>query len=226
MQSARVLFAGCGGLGSNQAKIHQQAGVRQMDIVDHDFVEDSNRNRQFFTADDVGKPKAHQVLKNLAPFAVFPTLLRGYCSTFEDWVKQKHKTHYDAIICGVDSMPTMVAVAKYGLASRSTVIFVNVDGSGDACRIFIQRPGAACFACYMPQALQALPERRSCAPVAAIADILHVAVGFSARAVAGEILGAPIGDYNSRDITFTGFDIKKTVKRRPACPLCGSSRPL
>ena len=90
-------------------------------------------------------------------------------------------------------------------------------------RLFIQRPGEACFACYRPQALHAGQERRACTPVPAIADILHVAVGFAARAAVGELLGLPIGDFNLRDLTLSGFDIKNTVQRNPGCPLCGAS---
>jgi molybdopterin/thiamine biosynthesis adenylyltransferase len=218
-------MVGGGGLGSNQGKIHQQSGVRQIDYVDGDLVEDSNRNRQFFTADDVGKPKAHQVLKNLAPFAVFSTLLRGYFLTFEEWAKQSRRPKYDVVVCGVDALPTMVAVAKYGLRTNTPVVFVNVSHDGDACRIFIQRAGKddPCFGCYLPRALNHERSRdQPCVPTPAIADILQVAVGFAARAAVGEILGVPIGDYNCRDITFSGFDIKRNIEKKDTCSLCGT----
>ena len=77
MQESAALLFGAGGLGSNQARILVQMGVGALDIIDCDLVEDSNRNRQLFFAKDVGKPKAQQLLDNLAPFAVFKTRLRG-----------------------------------------------------------------------------------------------------------------------------------------------------
>ena len=216
---------GSGGLGSNQARVLVQMGLGGMDIVEPDLVEDSNRNRQFFTARDVGKPKAHRLVDNLVPYAVKPTLLRGYHMTFEDWTAETPQQAYSAISCGVDSFPTMVAVARYGLANSTPTVFYNVSADGEACRIFIQRPGAddPCFACYFPQAVDHGAVRdQTCTPAPAIADILQVAVGFATRAIIGEILRVPIGDYPSRDITFWGFDIKKRITKRPACPLCAS----
>src|SRR4051812_40922148 len=67
-----------------------------------------------------------------------------------------------------------------GLKSRVPVVVTNVSKDGEACRIFIQRtgPADACFACYRPDALRpAAGTSEPCAPVPAIADILHVAVG-------------------------------------------------
>src|SRR5688572_32856730 len=77
IHSARILLVGAGGLGSNQGKILVQIGLGGIDFVDPDVAEDSNRNRQLFRAEDVGRPKAHQVIENLQPYATYRTLLRG-----------------------------------------------------------------------------------------------------------------------------------------------------
>ena len=192
-------------------------------FIDHDLVADSNRNRQLFTADDVGRPKAHRVLHNLKPYATNSATLDGYYTTFEDWVELGDSSRYQVICCGVDSIPTMVAVARHGIEKRIPVIFINVSPDGEACRVFIQRPGPAhaCFACYRPDLVDYRVRRdQRCTPVPAIADILQVSVGFGARAAVGEVLHVPIGDYNCRDITFSGIDLKKTVQVRRGCPLC------
>ncbi|HLV88699.1 MAG TPA: ThiF family adenylyltransferase [Candidatus Sulfotelmatobacter sp.] len=217
------MLVGSGGLGSNMAKIFVQMGIGQISLVDRDLVEDSNRNRQLFTAADVGQAKAHAVLRNLAPFAVERTLLRGYYMTFAKWADGR-AGQAQAICCGVDNSSTMIAVAKFGLHTMVPVIFTNVSRDGEAFRVFIQRcgPGDPCFGCYMPAALDPAAGRdQSCTPVPAVADILQVAVGFGARATIGEILGVPIGEYNARNITFSGIDIKKIVAKRPDCRLCG-----
>lgn len=227
IRSAKILLVGAGGLGSNQGKILVQMGAGGLVFIDPDLVEDSNRNRQFFRAEDVGKPKAHQVIENLAPYATHRALLRGYFMTFEDWLTQYRRRRYTAICCGVDSLATMVAVARHGLTTRTPVVFTNVSEDGECCRIFIQRPGSAqpCFACYRPDAITLLlAERRPCVPVPAIADVLHVAVGFGTRAAIGEIFGVPIGDYNCRDISFAGIDLVKNIVKRDNCPLCGSRK--
>ncbi len=198
-------------------------GFGQLDLVDPDLVEDSNRNRQLFTSSDVGRPKAHRVLKNLEAYVVSPAQLRGYFMTFEEWTQHRRRPRYNVVCCGVDSLRSMLAVARYGIQTDTTLIFTNVSRDGEACRVFIQRRGKMqpCFACYLPSALERQRDRdQPCLPVPAIADILQVAVGFGARAAVGEILGTPIGDYNCRDLTFTGFDLIRTIRRRPGCPLC------
>src|SRR5690349_4349872 len=53
IQRATIFLVGCGGLGSNILKMLVQIGVRLIDTVDEDVVEDSNRNRQNFVAADV-----------------------------------------------------------------------------------------------------------------------------------------------------------------------------
>ena len=54
-----------------------------------------------------------------------------------------------------------------------------------------------------------------------IADILQVAVGFAARALVGEIHGLPIGDYNCRNLSFSGVDFVKRVEKCLDCKMCG-----
>ena len=59
--AARVLVVGCGALGSAQAEMLARAGVGRLRIVDRDFVEESNLQRQtMFTERDARErlPKA------------------------------------------------------------------------------------------------------------------------------------------------------------------------
>ena len=204
-------------------------GTSSVCFLDPDLVEASNRNRQMFTLEDVGKPKAHRLLSNLAPFATARAHLRGFFMPFEDWlVKFGRRSRFEMICCGVDSIPTMANVARFGVKTKTPVIFINVSENGEACRVFIQRPlaNAPCFVCYLPDALALrVVSRTPCLPVPGIADILHVAVGLGARAAMGEIMGEPIGEYNCRDFTFGGIDLIRTIVKKPDCPLCSDREP-
>jgi len=69
IRAARVLIAGCGGLGSNSANLLARAGVGFLRIVDRDVVELSNLERQLlFEESDArdGTPKAVAAARRLA----------------------------------------------------------------------------------------------------------------------------------------------------------------
>ena len=57
LQKSTVGIAGCGGLGSNAAVSLVRAGIGKLIIADHDVVEESNLNRQYYFQPDIGKKK-------------------------------------------------------------------------------------------------------------------------------------------------------------------------
>jgi len=216
ISKAKILLVGAGGLGSTIALQLTQQGIGRLDIVDHDRVDTTNRSRQFYTARDVGHYKAHALPQRLRPFATAPTIIRGYASTIQE---ADLDDDYRIIIAGVDNSQANIAAAAKGLRDQTPVVFVNVSKDGEACRVFIQNPGGACYACYRPHSLIPSPPA-PCTPTPAIVDILHIATGLAVRAATTLLHGETIGDYNCRDLTMTGTDITKTVERRPRCLLC------
>ena len=62
---AVVGIAGAGGLGSNCAMHLVRSGVRRLVIADFDRVAESNLNRQFFFADQIGCRKVEALGRNL-----------------------------------------------------------------------------------------------------------------------------------------------------------------
>jgi sulfur carrier protein ThiS adenylyltransferase len=68
----KIGIAGIGGIGSNIAQHLARAGVKKIKIVDFDFVETSNLNRQFYFFSQVGKKKTDCLEKNLK--AIFPAM--------------------------------------------------------------------------------------------------------------------------------------------------------
>jgi sulfur carrier protein ThiS adenylyltransferase len=65
LAAVRVGIAGAGGLGSNVAVHLVRSGIRCLTIADCDHVADSNLNRQFYFADQVGARKVEALELNL-----------------------------------------------------------------------------------------------------------------------------------------------------------------
>lgn len=65
IQKVKVGIAGAGGLGSNCALFLVRCGFKRLRIVDFDVVENSNLNRQFFFASQVGRRKVEALKENL-----------------------------------------------------------------------------------------------------------------------------------------------------------------
>ncbi len=65
IQEVNIGIAGAGGLGSNCAMFLVRCGFKSLKIVDFDFIEHSNLNRQFFFASQVGMLKVAALKENL-----------------------------------------------------------------------------------------------------------------------------------------------------------------
>lgn len=65
LASVRIGIAGAGGLGSNCAMLLARSGIRHFVIADHDLVDASNLNRQFYFPEDLGLPKVEALSNHL-----------------------------------------------------------------------------------------------------------------------------------------------------------------
>ena len=71
LRAARIGIAGLGGLGSNVALLLARAGVGRLIVADYDVVELGNLNRQQYTVEDIGRPKAEvipEIIARVHPF--------------------------------------------------------------------------------------------------------------------------------------------------------------
>ncbi len=65
LENVRIGIAGAGGLGSNCAAHLVRSGIRRFVIADFDTVCESNLNRQFYFADQLGRLKTEALRDNL-----------------------------------------------------------------------------------------------------------------------------------------------------------------
>ncbi len=65
LATTRVGIAGAGGLGSNCAVALARAGVGHLVVADFDLVQRSNLDRQYYFADQIGRPKVEALRDNI-----------------------------------------------------------------------------------------------------------------------------------------------------------------
>lgn len=83
LANSTVAIAGAGGLGSNCAVALARSGIGKMIICDHDKIEASNLNRQYYFKDQVGLYKIQALktnLKRINPFSTYEVHQKKLCS--------------------------------------------------------------------------------------------------------------------------------------------------
>src|SRR5262245_38371595 len=150
LTAARVALVGCGAIGAAVASLLSRAGVGELRIIDRDFVEASNLQRQvLFDEDDAREslPKAEAAARKIAAFnsevRVHPevadltpktvTLLEGA----------------DLVLDATDNFETRYLVNDY--AVKNSIPWVYAAAIGAYATTMNILPGeTACLACIFP----------------------------------------------------------------------------
>lgn len=226
VRAARVLVAGCGGLGAEAASLLARAGVGFLRIVDRDVVELSNLQRQaLFDEADVreGLPKtvaaARRIARVNADVTVEPLVADVGPGNVRDLLDG-----IDLVVDGFDSFEARFllndACVEKGLP---WVYGACIASTGLAALVF---PGkTACLRCLLPE----LPEPGSAAtcdtagilgPAAHLAASMQVGRALRWLATREAPADAEIVYGDVWDARFT----RMTVPRDPACPCCAARR--
>lgn len=177
--AARVAVCGLGGLGSNVAVALARAGVGHLHLIDFDRVEPSNLNRQQYTVDQIGLPKAEAMRANISAINPFCDVRAETLRITQENIKSLFAD--DGIVCeafdkaeqkamlvsGVmeafPGKPVVAASGMSGLASANEIatkrvsrnLYVCGDGATDA-DDGLGLYGARVLACAAHEATMAL----------------------------------------------------------------------
>ncbi len=227
---SKVVLVGAGGLGSPAALYLAAAGVGTLGIVDDDFVDRSNLQRQILHTDArVGQPKvdsARQALEGLNPAVrVVPHRVRLDRTNIEPIL-----SGYDVVVDGADNFPTRYLVndacVKLGLPNVHASVY---RFEGQLSVFWPARPSAPgpCYRCLYPE-----PPPRELAPSCAEAGVLGVLPGVMGLLQAVETIklllgiGAPlVGRLLQYDALAQRFTNLK-VERDSDCRYCADGVPF
>jgi len=154
---ARVCIVGCGALGSFQAEALARAGVHGLRLIDRDYVEFSNLQRQWLYAESDAQaetPKAvaaarrlHQINRHLQSEPVVTDLTP---SNAEELLAD-----FDLILDGTDNFETRYLINDISVKRQIPWVYGAAIGSyGIVMPVWPEH--GPCFACVYPQAPQGL----------------------------------------------------------------------
>jgi molybdopterin/thiamine biosynthesis adenylyltransferase len=155
LAAARVAVVGCGALGSVQAELLARAGVGHLRLIDRDFVEWSNLQRQFlFDEDDAREalPKAAAAARRLArinsEIAIEPMVADLTPANITDLLEDA-----GLILDGSDNFETRYLINDFAVRSGLPWIYGAAVGSYGLKMAVV--PGhTACLRCVYPQSPQ------------------------------------------------------------------------
>jgi molybdopterin/thiamine biosynthesis adenylyltransferase len=225
LAAARVAIVGCGATGSALAGLLARAGVGTLRIIDRDYVEPSNLQRQsLFDEHDAAEslPKAIAAARQIARFnsetAVEPRV--------EDLVPANIEVLLEGmslILDGTDNFETRYLVNDYAVDHALPWIYSAAVGSY-AVTLNVVPGQTACLACIFPDSPRGMVE------TCETSGILNSAVNLVASIAATEALKFLVGGASAEHLrhTLLSFDVWtnehaeiSAAKPRPGCRACG-----
>ena len=224
LAAAKVAIVGCGATGSALAGLLARAGVGLLRIIDRDYVEPSNLQRQaLFDEADAAEslPKAIAAARKIAAFnsqiAVEAKVEDLVPSNIEGMLQAT-----DLILDGTDNFETRYLINDYAVEGSLPWIYSAAVGSY-AVTLNIVPGQTACLACLFPDSPRGMVE------TCETSGILNSAVNWVASIAATEALKFLVGGPRSSDLrrSLLSLDLWtnqqaeiSAAKPRPGCRAC------
>jgi molybdopterin-synthase adenylyltransferase len=224
LKSARVVVVGCGALGAVQTSLLVRAGVGTLRIIDRDFVEESNLQRQFlFDEDDVRSvlPKAVAAEKKLRLVNSL-VQVEGLVEDVNASSIDRLLGGYDLIVDATDNFDARFLINDYAVKNGIPWIYGACVGAYGLTFPII--PGeTACLRCVFESAPPA-GVSPSCDTAGVIGPIVAVIAGMQS-AEALKILAGRRDRVNRKittvDLWENRHEAIELPRPMPDCPCCG-----
>lgn len=204
LSAGRVAIVGCGATGSALASLLARAGVGTLRIIDRDYVEASNLQRQsLFEESDAAEslPKAIAAARKIATFNS-ETMVEA---RVEDMVPANIEVlleGIDVILDGTDNFETRYLINDYALKNSLPWVYAAAVGSYGVTLNVV--PGmTACLACIFPDTPRGMVE------TCETSGILNTAVNVVASIAATEAIKLLLGGSAAEKLrkTLWSFDV-------------------
>ena len=140
-----ALIIGAGALGNFVAMGLTKMGLRRIDVVDPDVVEDTNLNRQILFYDAVGREKARVLASKIKRMGRGLVKSSAFVNYFHEKTK---KSNYDLLFDCVDNFTARAIMNDYALKYK--IPLVSGGTSPEAGQVVVYVPGqTACLECTL-----------------------------------------------------------------------------
>jgi molybdopterin/thiamine biosynthesis adenylyltransferase len=221
--NSSVAIVGCGALGTVAANNLARAGVGKISIIDRDFVELNNLQRQMlFDENDIGEPKAVAAAEKIASInsdiEIHPIIKDVNYTNIEEILNG-----VDLVIDGTDNIQTRMLINDVCVKNRIPWIYTGAIGtSGMSMNIL---PDKACIRCLYP----GIPKAGSL-PTCDTMGVLNTITVIMGSIETTEAIKILLGFYDEIDSTNSNLLVYDTwnhsfdsimVKKNEKCECCG-----
>lgn len=227
IRNSRLLVVGCGALGSVSSNLLARAGVGLLRIVDRDFVELSNLQRQvLFDQEDVAAnlPKAIAAANKLGKIND-QVVIEPVVADVDSSNLGRLTDGIDLIIDGTDNFEVRFLINDLSVQRGIPWIYGGCLGAeGQVMSIL---PGVTpCLHCLIPDGPPPAGSTPTCDSSGVLATIIHlvaaVQVNEAFKILVGDFsaINRSVAFFSLWDNRFRQFDLSK-LNHRENCPTCG-----
>ncbi|MDQ3688185.1 MAG: ThiF family adenylyltransferase [Acidobacteriota bacterium] len=227
LRESRAVVIGCGALGSAQAEMLARAGIGHLRIVDRDFVEESNLQRQtMFTERDARErlPKAvaagRRIVEINSDVVTEIEVADVNHTNVERFIKD-----CDVVLDGTDNFATRYLINDACVKHNVNWIYGAAVGSYGV-TMTVRPHVTPCLRCIFPD-----PPPPGSAPTCDTAGVIMPIISIVAAMQISEALKLLAGRFESLHNSLMQFDVWRNEWRRialgtpaPDCPACALRR--
>ncbi|MBV9885748.1 MAG: ThiF family adenylyltransferase [Acidobacteria bacterium] len=221
--TASAVVAGCGAIGAAAANLLVRAGVGRVRVIDRDFVEPSNLQRQtLFEEADArdALPKAVAAERRLA--AVNSQVhVEGMVADINPKNVEELLGGFDVICDGTDNFETRFLVNDFAVKHRMPWIYAAAVGSYGL--TMTVRPGVtACLACLLAGERDGAGMDQTCDTIGVLGPIVNLVASMES-AEALKLLSGRVDALHGRLVScdvWSGKFQSVRVERNAECPVC------
>src|SRR3989344_5715661 len=212
LRKSHVVIVGIGALGSVVAELLCRAGVGKLTLIDRDYVEEHNLQRQsLYTEADIGQPKAVAALEHLKKINSGIQMVSHVTDIYHENISLLHG---DVVVDGTDNMETRFLINEYCVKHKLPWVYGSAIRDEGYVKSFT--PGQACFRCLFGP----VSGLETCDTSGVINSITHMIASLQVSFVLQLLLKQKVSsDLFHMNVWTPSFE-QLSVRKNTTCPVC------